>query len=67
MFDVISVTYRNFDPFEYYGVNKYLGSLGLSVDRKYRGRGVGVQLLDARCVKKKICSLNKSINRSFYF
>ncbi|XP_037048195.1 uncharacterized protein LOC119082720 isoform X2 [Bradysia coprophila] len=47
VFDVISLMYRSFDPFKHYGVNNYLGSLGLSVDRKYRGRGVGVQLLDA--------------------
>lgn len=51
MFGAISLAYRNFDPFAHYAVNEYLGSLGLSVDRKYRGRGVGVQLLDARCVK----------------
>lgn len=51
MFDIVSLPYKNFDPFKQYGVTEFLGSLGLSVDRKYRGRGVGAQLLEARCVK----------------
>lgn len=50
VFKLISLLYENFDPFKHYGVNQFLGSLGLSVDRKYRGRGVGTQLLGARCV-----------------
>lgn len=51
VFGMISLLYENFDPFERYGVTEFLGSFGLSVDRKYRGRGVGQQLLGARCVK----------------
>lgn len=40
--------YENFDPFDHYGVDKFMGSLGLSVDGKYRGRSVGDQILAAR-------------------
>ncbi|XP_063698460.1 uncharacterized protein LOC134829346 [Culicoides brevitarsis] len=34
--------------FEKYNVDKYLGAMGLSVDTKYRGRGIGVEILKAR-------------------
>lgn len=52
IFDISFSFYKNYDPFEYYGVNEYLSSFGLSVDRKYRGRGIGVQLLATR---KQLC------------
>lgn len=45
--------YENFNPFEYYNVNEYLASFGLSVDKKYRGRGIGSQFLATR---KAICN-----------
>lgn len=45
---VISVMYENFDPFEKYNVNEFMASFGLSVDRKYRGRGIGEQFLTTR-------------------
>lgn len=50
--DAMALLYRDFDVFERYGVDKYLSSLGLSVDPKYRGRGIGRQLLLARWALK---------------
>lgn len=46
--DTMSLLYQNFDVFERYGVDKYLSSIGLSVDSKYRGRGIGRQFMLAR-------------------
>lgn len=43
-----SVLYEHFDPFEYYGVDEFMGSFGLSVDRKYRGRNIGDHFLATR-------------------
>lgn len=37
-----------FNPYEDYGVKEYLSSNGLSVDKKYRGRGIAEQFLYAR-------------------
>ncbi len=48
--EIMSLLYVKFDPFKHYGVNEFLASFGLSVDRKYRGRGIGGQLLAARYV-----------------
>lgn len=31
-----------------YKVDKYVGALGLSVDPKYRGRGIATKILEAR-------------------
>lgn len=42
------ICYANFSPFEKYGADKYMGSLGLSVDRKYRGLNLGTRLLKIR-------------------
>lgn len=48
VFGTFFMVYENFDPYEKYGVNEIMGSLGLSVDRKYRGRGIGDQFLATR-------------------
>lgn len=48
MLDVVLVAYENFDTCEQYEVDQYLSSFGLSVDKNYRGRGIGEQLLLAR-------------------
>lgn len=44
------ILYADFDPFEKYQVDKIGASKGLSVDGKYRGRGIGAHLLHARSV-----------------
>ncbi|EDS42761.1 conserved hypothetical protein [Culex quinquefasciatus] len=38
----------NFDLFGHYGVDKYLAAFGLSVNRRYRGRGIATDILKAR-------------------
>lgn len=45
---MVLVAYENFDTCEHYGIDQYLTSFGLSVDKKYRGRGIGEQLLLTR-------------------
>lgn len=50
MCDLIETLFENFDTFETYGVNEYLSSAALTVDRKYRGRGIGDHILIGRCV-----------------
>lgn len=42
------ICYANFSPFEKYGADEYMGSLGLSVDRKYRELNSGTRLLKIR-------------------
>lgn len=37
-----------FDVYSHYNVERYISSLGLSVNTKYRGRGIATQLLLAR-------------------
>lgn len=44
--EVIGLCYV--DPFEKYGVDKYLGSCGLTVNPKCRGLGFGKKLLESR-------------------
>uniref|UniRef100_A0A336LMK9 CSON004143 protein n=1 Tax=Culicoides sonorensis TaxID=179676 RepID=A0A336LMK9_CULSO len=39
---------KRIDPFEKYNVDKYLTSLGLSVNKKYRRRGIATEILKAR-------------------
>lgn len=46
--DVISTLYEDFDVYEHYGVDKLLTCCGLSVAEKYRGRGIGLKLLETR-------------------
>lgn len=50
MFGIAFLLYENFNPYDYYGVDKYLASFGLSVCKKYRGRGIGDQFLIARYI-----------------
>lgn len=37
-----------FNIFDFYKVDKYITAFGLSVNRKYRGRGIGEHILKAR-------------------
>lgn len=48
MFDLVEILYEGYDTFEAFKVDQYLSSLGLSVNRKYRGRGIGDQFLNCR-------------------
>lgn len=47
-----NLLYENFNIYDHYGVDEYLASHGLSVDKKYRGRRIGDELLKAR---KLVC------------
>lgn len=53
IFKVSLILYENFNAFEYYGVGEYLTCLGLSVDRRYRGRHIGDQFLYTRKLQCK--------------
>lgn len=48
LIDMVGVLYENYDTFEAHKVDKYMSSLGLSVDRNYRGRGIGDHFLTSR-------------------
>lgn len=48
MYDTLGALYGEFDVFKHYIIDKYIGSFGLAVAEKYWGRGIGVQLLEAR-------------------
>lgn len=48
----MSLLCENFDPFKQYGVDKYLDSQAIAVNKKYRGRGIAEQFL--KC-SKQIC------------
>lgn len=48
MLKIFDICYASFSPYEKYGVNEYMGSLGLFVDRKYRGLALGTRLLEGR-------------------
>lgn len=45
---MLFLLYENYDPYKVYNVDKYMSSLGLSVDRKYRGRSIGDHFLSSR-------------------
>lgn len=47
-FGMCGKLYGDFDKYKHYGVDKYMASLGLSVNKKYRGRAIGDRLLEAR-------------------
>lgn len=49
-FGIEFILYENFNVFDHYGVDEYMASFGLSVDKKYRGRRIGDHLLTARYV-----------------
>lgn len=45
---LLFLLHENYDIFEKHGVEYYLSSNGLVVGEKYRGQGIGEQLLRAR-------------------
>lgn len=48
----MSLLHENCNIFELYKVDKYLTSVGLAVDNKYRGRGIAEHCLR---IRKSIC------------
>lgn len=62
MFDLVEILHAGYDTFEAFKVDKYLSSLGLSVHRQYRGRGIGDQFLICRQVAiEKLAIFNQAI------
>lgn len=57
MYKVSCIVHGRFNAFEYYGVDEFMASLGLSVDRRYRGRHIGDHLLTARKIQCKAFGL----------
>lgn len=56
--------YKDFDPCDVYDVPIYLSSFGLSVDKRFRGRNIGTQLLDSRFALAFFNFLNSNIFHS---
>lgn len=48
--EVLSLLFENYDTFKEYMVDEFMSSSGLTVDPKYRGRGIGTQFLASRLV-----------------
>lgn len=46
--NAMKIVYRDFNVFEKFNTDKYLGSFGLVVRPEYRGRGIGIKLMAAR-------------------
>lgn len=45
-----------------YGVDKHVGAFGLSVDPKYRGRGIATEILKARAPMCKAVGIGLTSN-----
>lgn len=45
---IMDICYERFSPYEKYNVDRYISSLGLTVERKYRGIALGTRMLQAR-------------------
>lgn len=52
--DTLFLLYADFDVFDRYKVDKYIGSFGLSVAKAYMGRGIGRELLLVRYIHVSI-------------
>lgn len=48
MRDAIAFFNNEFNVLDYYGVNRVVSAAGLCVVQKYRGRGIGTEMLKAR-------------------
>lgn len=46
--DAINYTFKVANIYDTYGVNEFLGGIGLVVNCKYRGRGIATEMLKAR-------------------
>lgn len=49
--EAIACLYRDFNVFAHYNVDKYLNCCGLSVAENYRGRAIGLKMLQVRWVE----------------
>lgn len=45
---ISNILYENVNPFEKYGIDKYLSCMCLSVAPDYRGLNIGQRLLEAQ-------------------
>lgn len=48
MFEFFDILWEQWNTFEKFNVDQYMSSMGLSVARKYRGRGIGTHSLNSR-------------------
>ncbi len=53
VFGIANLLYENFNIYDHYGVEEYLASHGLSVDKKYRGRAIGDEFLKTRYINAR--------------
>lgn len=63
VFGVANLLYENINIYDHYGVEEYLASHGLSVDKKYRGRRIGDEFLKTRYAN----GYNFVTNKTFWF
>lgn len=61
MFEFVDIVCENYNTFEKFNVDQYMSSMGLSVDQKYRGRGIGINFLKSRSAIHKF-----DTNSSFF-
>lgn len=50
MCEMADILYEHHDTFEVYEVDKYMASVALSVDRRYRGLGIGNHFMASKLV-----------------
>lgn len=51
IFKIFDICYVNYSTYDKYNVDRYIGSMGLSVQKKYRGIALGTRMLEARWVQ----------------
>ncbi len=61
MYDVDAVLTKQFNVFDSYSVGKYLYLHNLSVDKRFRGFNIGLQMIEARLVKIFQLSIRDSL------
>lgn len=48
IFKIFDICYETYSTYDKYNVDRYIGSMGLSVQKKYRGIALGTRMLEAR-------------------
>lgn len=61
VYDAMDYIGSKFDVFDFYKVDKYMYAYGLSVDPKYRGRGIASKILEARIPLGKAVGVDISL------